>query len=65
MADMTETKVRTGNEIGIDDEVNSHIGNQLKAYYDKILAQPVPARFEDLLRQLDGQSASLSGQERS
>jgi len=65
MADMTETDVRTGRRKSTDDEVHSHIGSRLKAYYDQVMTQPVPDRFDDLLRQLDEQSASQNGQERN
>ncbi len=65
MADMTETDVRTGRRKSTDDEVHSHIGSRLKAYYDQVLTQPVPDRFENLLRQLDEQSATRNGQEQS
>lgn len=65
MADMTETNVRTGRRKSTDDEVHSHIGGRLKAYYDQVLTQPVPDRFEDLLRQLDKQSDSSNVQEHS
>jgi hypothetical protein len=33
-------------------DVKDHIGLQLKAIYDDVLKQPVPARFLDLLQEL-------------
>jgi hypothetical protein len=33
--------------------VQGHIGRQLRALYDDVLAQPIPDRFLDLLRKLD------------
>jgi hypothetical protein len=47
--------------IGISDQLTTgnidmkaYIGNQLQAVYNEILQQPVPDRFRDLLRKLDG-----------
>lgn len=37
-------------------DIKDHIGQQLKAVYDDILKQPVPARFTDLLRELASKS---------
>lgn len=33
--------------------VNSEIGRRLKQYYDEIVSEAVPDRFEQLLRQLE------------
>ena len=35
-------------------EVSDQIGRQLRSVYNDILAQPVPDRFLDLLKDLDG-----------
>jgi hypothetical protein len=37
-------------------DVKDHIGQQLKAIYDDVLRQPVPARFLDLLQELASKS---------
>jgi len=37
-------------------DVKDHIAQQLKAVYDDILKQPVPARFMDLLHELASKS---------
>jgi hypothetical protein len=37
-------------------DVKDHIGLQLKAIYDDVLKQPVPARFTDLLQELASKS---------
>ena len=42
----------------VDDQVVDAIGRQLKASYDKLLAEPVPDRFFELLDQLGRQDAS-------
>jgi hypothetical protein len=38
-------------------DVQSHIGRQLRAMYDGVVAQPVPDRFLELLDQLEQRSA--------
>ena len=35
-------------------EISDQIGRQLRSVYNDILAQPVPDRFLDLLKDLDG-----------
>ncbi|MCI0598930.1 MAG: hypothetical protein L0Y50_04150 [Beijerinckiaceae bacterium] len=39
-------------------EIADQIGLQLRSIYDDVLAQPVPGRFLDLLRQLESTSRS-------
>jgi|GEM_PF-2174220 hypothetical protein len=41
--------------------VQSHIGNLLKVMYNSALDEPVPARFLELLRQLDGKTGIDGG----
>jgi Anti-sigma factor NepR len=36
--------------------IEEHIGRQLRSLYDDVLAQPIPDRFLDLLKQLEAQS---------
>jgi hypothetical protein len=36
-----------------DGSVQAAIGNRLRAYYDEVSKEPVPARFLDLLKRLD------------
>lgn len=45
----------------IDDQVVDAIGRQLKASYDKLLAEPVPDRFLELLNQLGEKGATGTG----
>ncbi len=40
-------------------EISDQIGRQLRSVYNDILAQPVPDRFLDLLKNLDGADTSL------
>lgn len=37
----------------LDNDLQAHIGRQLRAMYDTVVNQPVPDRFLELLNQLD------------
>lgn len=63
MADQSKSNEPRSKRQGHDAAVHSRIGDQLKAFYDEVLTQPVPDRFEVLLRRLDQQGATASGQE--
>lgn len=41
-------------------DVQSHIGRQLRAIYDGVVAQPVPDRFLELLNELERRSAGTA-----
>ncbi|CAN5421253.1 NepR family anti-sigma factor [soil metagenome] len=43
---------------GLNTEIQSRIGHQLRAMYDDVVRQGVPDRFADLIRQLDSQEAA-------
>jgi Anti-sigma factor NepR len=38
---------------GLNAEIQSRIGHQLRAMYDDVVRQGIPERFVDLIRQLD------------
>jgi Anti-sigma factor NepR len=38
---------------GLNSEIQSRIGHQLRAMYDDVVRQGVPDRFADLIRKLD------------
>lgn len=38
---------------GLNTEIQSRIGHQLRAMYDEVVRQGVPDRFADLIRKLD------------
>ena len=42
-----------GKQGGLNAEIQSRIGHQLRAMYDDIVRQGVPDRFVDLVRKLD------------
>jgi hypothetical protein len=43
---------------GLNAEIQSRIGHQLRAMYDDVVRQGVPDRFADLIRKLDVPPAS-------
>jgi hypothetical protein len=47
-----------GKQGGLNTEIQSRIGHQLRAMYDDVVRQGVPDRFADLIRQLDSQEAA-------
>jgi hypothetical protein len=47
---MKDAKPKQG---GLNTEIQSRIGHQLRAMYDDVVRQGVPDRFADLIRQLD------------
>ncbi len=64
---MKDTKPQTarpagaGKPGGLNAEVQSRIGHQLRAMYDDVVRQGVPDRFADLIRKLDGPDAGAAG----
>jgi hypothetical protein len=51
----------SGKPGGLNAEIQSRIGHQLRAMYDDVVRQGVPDRFADLIRKLDGPDSSASG----
>jgi hypothetical protein len=49
---MKEIKPPTGKS-GLNAEIQSRIGHQLRAMYDDVVRQGVPERFAELIRRLD------------
>ena len=43
----------TGKPGGLNAEIQSRIGHQLRAMYDDVVRQGVPDRFAELIRKLD------------
>ena len=44
---------------GLNAEIQSRIGHQLRAMYDDVVRQGVPDRFAELIRKLDGPEAAV------
>ena len=49
---MKDIKSR-GKQGGLNAEIQSRIGHQLRAMYDDVVRQGVPDRFAELIRKLD------------
>lgn len=47
-----------GKQGGLNAEIQSRIGHQLRAMYDDVVRQGVPERFADMIRRLDSQDAA-------
>jgi hypothetical protein len=54
---MKEIK-KPGRQGGLNAEIQSRIGHQLRAMYDDVVRQGVPDRFADLIRKLDASDAA-------
>src|SRR5215471_17128084 len=48
----------TGKQGGLNAEIQSRIGHQLRAMYDDVVRQGVPERFAELIRKLDASDAA-------
>ena len=46
---------------GLNAEIQSRIGHQLRAMYDDVVRQGVPDRFQELIRKLDESGAAQPG----
>jgi len=46
--------------VRIDPRVQSEIGKQLRAIYDDVINEPVPAKFMELLEQLERSTTGKS-----
>ena len=47
-----------GRQGGLNAEIQSRIGHQLRAMYDDVVRQGVPERFAELIRKLDAPAAA-------
>lgn len=58
------TKNMTPGKGGLNAEIQSRIGHQLRAMYDDIVRQGVPDRFAEMIRKLDvsGGTPQVGGQ---
>ncbi len=55
---MKDEKSKAGKQGGLNSEIQSRIGHQLRAMYDDVVRQGVPDRFADMIRQLDSPTAA-------
>ena len=56
---MKDVKSKPG---GLNTEIQSRIGHQLRAMYDDVVRQGVPDRFAELIRKLDDPEAKNAGE---
>ena len=49
-----------GKQGGLNAEIQSRIGHQLRAMYDDVVRQGVPDRFAELIRKMDGPPAETA-----
>ncbi|HVV40336.1 MAG TPA: NepR family anti-sigma factor [Nitrobacter sp.] len=56
---MKDAKPQTGKG-GLNAEIQSRIGHQLRAMYDDVVRQGVPDRFAELIRKLDAAEPTTS-----
>ena len=50
-----------GKQGGLNAEIQSRIGHQLRAMYDDVVRQGVPDRFAELIRKLDAPEGGQGG----
>jgi hypothetical protein len=50
-----------GKQGGLNAEIQSRIGHQLRAMYDDVVRQGVPDRFAELIRKLDAPQGGAGG----
>ena len=58
MKDPKSKSAAPGKQGGLNAEIQSRIGHQLRAMYDDVVRQGVPDRFAELIRKLDASDAS-------
>ena len=58
MKDVKSKNAAPGTKGGLNAEIQSRIGHQLRAMYDDVVRQGVPDRFADLIRKLDAAEGS-------
>lgn len=44
---------------GLNSEIQSRIGHQLRAMYEDVVRQGVPDRFAELIKKLDGENPAI------
>jgi hypothetical protein len=55
---MKDETSKPGKRGGLNAEIQSRIGHQLRAMYDDVVRQGVPDRFAELIRRLDTPEAA-------
>ena len=60
MKDVKSKNATPGKQGGLNAEIQSRIGHQLRAMYDDVVRQGVPDRFAELIRKLDASGSRRS-----
>jgi hypothetical protein len=60
---MKDPKSRPGKPGGLNPEIQSRIGHQLRAMYDDVVRQGVPDRFAELIRKLDAPEGAVAAEQ--
>jgi hypothetical protein len=58
-----KSKSPPGKPGGLNAEIQSRIGHQLRAMYDDVVRQGVPDRFAELIRKLDAPEGAPAGEQ--
>ena len=61
MKDVKSKNAAPGKQGGLNAEIQSRIGHQLRAMYDDVVRQGVPDRFAELIRKLDAPEGGAGG----
>ena len=62
LEDLLNVNGDPGPEPTLPPHVVTFLGEQLQAYYAKLMSEPVPDRFVQLLAQLDGKGSGSDGE---
>lgn len=62
LEDLLNANGDPGPEPALPAHVATFLGEQLQAYYAQLMSEPVPDRFVELLKQLDGKGSGQDGE---
>jgi hypothetical protein len=62
LEDLLNVNGDPGPEPGLPSHVAAFLGEQLQTYYAQLMSEPVPDRFIQLLKQLDGKERDRDGE---
>ena len=62
LEDLLNVNGDPGPEPALPSHVAAFLGEQLQTYYAQLMSEPVPDRFVQLLKQLDGKERSRDGE---
>lgn len=62
LEDLLNVNGDPGPEPALPSHVAAYLGEQLQTYYAQLMSEPVPDRFVQLLKQLDGKERDRDGE---